>query len=319
MIKFVWAAFSLKGKPARIKNKKSSSVSGRVPGGQHLLGLTLQKRCCWCCFWVPSGWKSPSAAELRAGCQRTWVAADWSRAGGARWLDRRRTRPHGYRTDCEIATSTGPSGEVIMLRFRLWFLKSLCFYVVNAFFSCLHRSVHLLILQVPWNGSVHLWSQLLIDGPQTRLKTRSRKEAHVTKVLQNNKAFLLIRIFVFVKKILCSPGSLGPRRSSWWAGSHSTPPDTSGTSGNGPEVGRWHRISPQSPHHLKAEPSRLCQTDQIKHFPKARPSVESPPNGGMTWSRSFMLVRFQICFMMARSSSLAFSKLPVQNQPMKSQ
>lgn len=28
-----------------------------------------------------------------------------------------------------------------------------------------------------------------------------------------------------------------------------------------------------------------------------------------------MLVRFQICFMMARSSSLAFSKLPVQNSP----
>lgn len=41
----------------------------------------------------------------------------------------------------------------------------------------------------------------------------------------------------------------------------------------------------------------------------------SPPIGGMTWSRSFMLVRFQICFMMARSSSLAFSKLPVQNSP----
>lgn len=43
--------------------------------------------------------------------------------------------------------------------------------------------------------------------------------------------------------------------------------------------------------------------------------VVSPPIGGMTWSRSFMLVRFQICFMMARSSSLAFSKLPVQNSP----
>lgn len=39
--------------------------------------------------------------------------------------------------------------------------------------------------------------------------------------------------------------------------------------------------------------------------------ADSPPIGGMTWSSSFMLVRFQICLMMALSSSLAFSKLPV--------
>lgn len=43
--------------------------------------------------------------------------------------------------------------------------------------------------------------------------------------------------------------------------------------------------------------------------------INSPPIGGMTWSNSFMLVRFQICFIMALSSSLAFSKLPVQKNP----
>lgn len=40
------------------------------------------------------------------------------------------------------------------------------------------------------------------------------------------------------------------------------------------------------------------------------PSVHPPPMGGMTWSRSFMLVLFQTFLMMARSSSLACSKLP---------
>lgn len=39
--------------------------------------------------------------------------------------------------------------------------------------------------------------------------------------------------------------------------------------------------------------------------------TDSPPIGGMTWSNSFILVRFQICFMMALSSSLACSKFPV--------
>lgn len=39
-----------------------------------------------------------------------------------------------------------------------------------------------------------------------------------------------------------------------------------------------------------------------------------PPIGGMTWSRSFMLVLFQIFLMMARSSSLACSKLPGQGK-----
>lgn len=38
--------------------------------------------------------------------------------------------------------------------------------------------------------------------------------------------------------------------------------------------------------------------------------TDSPPIGGMTWSNSFILVRFQICFMMALSSSLACSKFP---------
>lgn len=37
----------------------------------------------------------------------------------------------------------------------------------------------------------------------------------------------------------------------------------------------------------------------------------SPPAGGTTWSSSFMLVRFQIFLMMARSSSLACSRFPV--------
>ena len=43
--------------------------------------------------------------------------------------------------------------------------------------------------------------------------------------------------------------------------------------------------------------------------------IDSPPIGGMTWSNSFILVRFQIDFIMALSSSLACSKLPVQNNP----
>ena len=40
------------------------------------------------------------------------------------------------------------------------------------------------------------------------------------------------------------------------------------------------------------------------------PRAHPPPMGGMTWSRSFMLVLFQTFLMMARSSSLACSKLP---------
>jgi len=42
---------------------------------------------------------------------------------------------------------------------------------------------------------------------------------------------------------------------------------------------------------------------------------DSPPIGGMTWSNSFMLVRFQMDLIMALSSSLACSKLPVQKNP----
>lgn len=37
-----------------------------------------------------------------------------------------------------------------------------------------------------------------------------------------------------------------------------------------------------------------------------------PPIGGMTWSRSFILVRFQIFLIIPLSSSLACSKLPDQ-------
>lgn len=40
------------------------------------------------------------------------------------------------------------------------------------------------------------------------------------------------------------------------------------------------------------------------------PMPHPPPIGGMTWSRSFMLVLFQIFLIMALSSSLACSKLP---------
>lgn len=35
-----------------------------------------------------------------------------------------------------------------------------------------------------------------------------------------------------------------------------------------------------------------------------------PPIGGRTWSKSFILIRFQMLLMMALSSSLACSKLP---------
>lgn len=40
----------------------------------------------------------------------------------------------------------------------------------------------------------------------------------------------------------------------------------------------------------------------------------SPPIGGMTWSSSFILVRFQIFLIIARNSSLACSKLPGQEE-----
>lgn len=43
--------------------------------------------------------------------------------------------------------------------------------------------------------------------------------------------------------------------------------------------------------------------------------IDSPPIGGMTWSNSFILVRFQMDFIMALSSSLACSKLPAQKNP----
>lgn len=42
------------------------------------------------------------------------------------------------------------------------------------------------------------------------------------------------------------------------------------------------------------------------------PTGDIPPIGGMTWSKSFILVRFQIFLIMALSSSLACSKLPVR-------
>lgn len=44
------------------------------------------------------------------------------------------------------------------------------------------------------------------------------------------------------------------------------------------------------------------------------PKQHPPPIGGMTWSRSFMLVLFQIFLMMALSSSLACSKLPTSKR-----
>lgn len=50
-------------------------------------------------------------------------------------------------------------------------------HLVNAFFSSLHCSVHLLlVLQVSWNGPVHLWSHLLIYTPQARLGKHSHRE-----------------------------------------------------------------------------------------------------------------------------------------------
>lgn len=42
------------------------------------------------------------------------------------------------------------------------------------------------------------------------------------------------------------------------------------------------------------------------------PPGDLPPIGGMTWSKSFILVRFQIFLIIALSSSLACSKLPVR-------
>lgn len=52
MIKFFWAAFSVKGQPERIKNKKSSSINGRVLGGQHMDSLcksVVVGVAFWCC------------------------------------------------------------------------------------------------------------------------------------------------------------------------------------------------------------------------------------------------------------------------------
>lgn len=43
---------------------------------------------------------------------------------------------------------------------------------------------------------------------------------------------------------------------------------------------------------------------------RAETGKHLPPAGGTTWSSSFMLVRFQIFLIMARSSSLACSRFP---------
>ena len=66
---------------------------------------------------------------------------------------------------------------------------------------------------------------------------------------------------------------------------------------------------------LRPGSSRNKQVSRRRNVGPARAQGQrrgySPPAGGTTWSSSFMLVRFQIFLMMARSSSLACSRFPV--------
>lgn len=122
--------------------------------------------------------------------------------------------------------------------------------------------------------------------------------------------------------------------SSLWDGSHNIPPASSSVSCNNPGWGRWRRTSPQSPRHLwrnqrkwaaSSRPTdRSCflSYPMVKFWWRMQDHLSSsaalslddwPPMGGMTWSNSFMLVRFQIFLMIPLSSSLACSKLPKNN------
>jgi len=115
----------------------------------------------------------------------------------------------------------------------------------------------------------------------------------------------------------CQPGS--PQGSSW-AGTRNTPPGASWTSWSALGWGKWHRTCPLSPHHLEGrKPTWWCHLPQGPELSEqlrpnwplwAVPPGDIPPMGGMTWSKSFILVRFQIFLIMVLSSSLACSKLP---------
>lgn len=159
-----------------------SSADGASP-------LTLQTRCCLCCFSVQPrrrsrlrapGW---NAAETRAGSPRTWGAAGWSSAGAARSSAPRRTTPRDYQTDRGSAANTRRTATTLILCAWTHCILSQfqscreLFHLVDALLSCLlHGCVHLLlILQVSWNRPVHLRSHFFIYTPQTGLDKQRRR------------------------------------------------------------------------------------------------------------------------------------------------